>query len=64
MANKIQIPYFDLLPQVEGQPQGCAWGIFDQKGKKDVLGTLNLLTPGVVLEAVKEVQEGSSISLK
>lgn len=26
------------LPKVDGQPQGCAWGLFDQEGKRDELG--------------------------
>lgn len=58
------IPGFDDLPKVEGMPQGCAWGIFDKDGKKDLLGTLNLLTPDVVAAAAAEVKDGISISLK
>ncbi|RDA89492.1 hypothetical protein CP533_2526 [Ophiocordyceps camponoti-saundersi (nom. inval.)] len=58
------VPDFDHLPPVEGMPQGCAWGIFDgQDGKKDLVGTLNFLTPTVVREAAKEVRDGVSISL-
>ncbi|KAJ5613341.1 hypothetical protein N7510_006535 [Penicillium lagena] len=57
------IPSFDDLPPVEGMPQGCAWGVFDVDGKKDVYGTLNLLTPEVVKAAATEVHEGISISL-
>ncbi|KZW02782.1 hypothetical protein EXIGLDRAFT_636798 [Exidia glandulosa HHB12029] len=57
------IPDFDSLPKVEGMPQGCAWGVFDKDGKKDLLGTLNLLTPDVVKAAASEVKEGVSISL-
>lgn len=45
-------------------PQGCAWGIFDKEGKKDLLGTLNLLTPDVVAAAAAEVKDGISVSLK
>jgi hypothetical protein len=63
MANS-KLPSFDRLPKVEGMPQGCAWGVFDKDGKKDVLGTLNLLTPDVVKAAVAEVTEGVSVSLK
>jgi hypothetical protein len=59
-----KIPSFDELPKVEGMPQGCAWGIFDKNGKKDHLGTLNLLTQDVVKAAVSEVKEGISVSLK
>lgn len=32
-------PAFDNLPKVEGQPQGCIWGIFDKDGKKDEIGS-------------------------
>jgi len=52
------------LPPVEGMPKGCAWGVFDKDGKKDKLGTINLITPAIVKEAVKEIKEGVSISLK
>lgn len=58
------IPDFDDLPKVEGMPQGCAWGVFDKDGKKDLLGTMNLLTPSVVAAAAAEVKDGVSISLK
>jgi hypothetical protein len=59
-----KVPDFDDLPPVEGMPQGCAWGVFDKDGKKDVYGTLNLLTPDVVQAAAAEVKEGVSVSLK
>jgi hypothetical protein len=59
-----KLPDFDNLPPVEGMPQGCAWGIFDKDGKKDLRGTLNLLTPDVVAAACKEARDGVSISLK
>lgn len=58
------IPDFDDLPRVEGMPQGCAWGVFDKDGKKDMLGTLNLLTPEIVASAATEIKDGVSISLK
>ncbi|KAI2465748.1 hypothetical protein F4781DRAFT_424557 [Annulohypoxylon bovei var. microspora] len=54
------IPSFDDLPQVQDMPQGCAWGVF---GKKDLLGTLNLLTPSVVKAACSEARDGKSVSL-
>lgn len=60
----MSIPDFDDLPKVEGMPQGCAWGVFDKDGKKDLLGTLNLLTPSRVAAAAAEVKDGVSISLK
>jgi hypothetical protein len=59
-----QLPSFDDLPPVEGMPQGCAWGIFDKDSKKDLRGTLNILTPAIVAEACKEARDGISISLK
>lgn len=30
---------FDDLPRIEGQPQGCLWGVFDKDGKKDEVGS-------------------------
>ena len=60
----MDIPDFDNLPKVEGMPQGCAWGVFDKDGKKDLLGTLSLLTPDIVAAAATEVKDGVSISLK
>jgi hypothetical protein len=63
MLDYSNLPDFDSLPPVKGMPQGCAWGIFDQDGKKDHLGCLNLLTPSVVREAYKEARSGVSISL-
>lgn len=64
MAATDTIPDFDDLPKVEGMPQGCAWGVFDKDGKKDLVGTLNFLTPDVVKAAAAEVKDGVSISLK
>ncbi|KAH7150328.1 hypothetical protein B0J13DRAFT_583604 [Dactylonectria estremocensis] len=57
------VPDFDALPKVDGMPQGCAWGVFDRDGKKDMVGTLNFLTPDVVKAAASEVKDGVSISL-
>jgi hypothetical protein len=64
MASYKNLPDFDSLPKVKDMPQGCAWGVFDKDGKKDVLGTINLLTPDVVKAAASEVKEGVSVSLK
>jgi hypothetical protein len=58
------IPTYDELPPVPGMPHGCAWGIWDEKGVKDQVGSLNLLTPENVIEAKKEIQTGVSVSLK
>jgi hypothetical protein len=62
--DQLHVPDYDDLPPVENMPKGCAWGLFDKDGKKDLLGTLNLLTPGVVKAAAAEVKDGVSISLK
>jgi hypothetical protein len=64
MTDYSNIPDYDSLPPVKGMPKGCAWGVFDKDGKKDKFGTINLITPEVVKEAVKEVKEGVSVSLK
>jgi len=58
------LPDFDSLPPVEGFPQGCAWGLFDADGKKDTLGTLNLLDVQTVRKAAQEIVVGESVSLK
>lgn len=59
-----KVPEFDDLPEVKDMPQGCAWGVFDKDGKKDLLGTLNLLTPDVIKSAYSEARDGVSVSLK
>jgi hypothetical protein len=58
------IPNFDELPQVDGLPKSCTWGLWDKDGRNDEFGTLNLITPEVVLNATKEVREGIRVSLK
>lgn len=63
MTDSLRVPDFDDLPSVEGMPKGCAWGVFDKDGRKDVYGTLNLLTPSVIQAAAAEVKEGISVSL-
>ena len=62
------LPTFDALPKVRSpsgheMPHGCTWGLWDKDGQKDVLGTLNLLTPPVVQAAYAEARDGLSISL-
>lgn len=32
----ISVLQFDDIPPVEGMPHGCAWGIFEKDGEKDV----------------------------
>lgn len=54
-----QIP-FEALPLDPNGPSGNAWGRF---GPNDELGTLNLLTPEVIVEAAKEIKTGVRISL-
>ncbi|KAH8704967.1 hypothetical protein BGW36DRAFT_284683 [Talaromyces proteolyticus] len=61
--NEYVFPAFEDLPQVNDQPIGCLWGFFDQDGKKDELGTLNLLTPEVVKAAATEIQLGKHVQL-
>lgn len=51
---------FNSLPLDPNGPPGNAWGRF---GPNDELGTLNLLTPEVVVEAAKEIRSGVRISL-
>lgn len=60
----VSVPDFDDLPSVDKMPQGCAWGVFDKNGEKDLFGTLNHLTPDVIQAASAEVKDGVSISLK
>jgi len=65
VATMKDLPDFKDLPPVEGMPKGCAWGLWDEPGKpKDQLGSLNLLTPEVVREAIKEVKTGERCALK
>ena len=39
VGSEFQFPAFDDLPKVDGEPQGCIWGIFDKDGKKDEIGS-------------------------
>ena len=58
-----KMPRFDDIPPVKGASKGCAWELFNIDGQRDQVGTLNLLTPDVVLAAKDEIQEGSSVAL-
>jgi hypothetical protein len=60
----MDLPDYDHLPVVEAVSMRCAWGLFDKDGRKDLLGTINLLTPDVVAAAASEIKTGKSISLK
>ncbi|KAB8342920.1 hypothetical protein FH972_022517 [Carpinus fangiana] len=62
MANPKTLD-FDSLPPVKSMPHGCAWGLWDKNGVRDSNGTLNLLTPDVVLAAKAELTEGTSCAL-
>ncbi|KAJ5382249.1 hypothetical protein N7517_000160 [Penicillium concentricum] len=62
-SDRIVFPSFDELPPVPGQPQGSLWNFFDKDGKKDELGTLNILTPSVVRETSEEIQLGYHVQL-
>jgi hypothetical protein len=53
-------PLFEELPLREGDPPWSAWGLY---GPDDQLGTLNLLTPEVVVEAGREIRTGQRIGL-
>lgn len=46
------LPSFKELPNYKNFA-GCAWGVW---GEGDELGTVNLLTKEVVLEATKEIK--------
>ena len=59
----VLVPAYKDLPPVPGMPHGCTWGLWDSNGQRDQLGTLNLLTPEVVLEARKEIQLGVSVAI-
>ena len=60
------LPAWRELPFAPGTTLRCAWSLFDKPdGKKDELGTLNLLTPDRVLAASRsEIRTGRSVSLK
>lgn len=54
------LPKFSELPNF-GELTGCAWDVF---GKGDNLGTVNLLTPGVVARAAQDcIKTGQSVCL-
>jgi hypothetical protein len=59
-AQNDQVIPFEALPLDPNGPRGNAWGRF---GPNDELGTLNLLTPEVIVEAAKEIRTGIRISL-
>jgi hypothetical protein len=60
MSQKDQSIPFEALPLDPSGPRGNAWGRF---GPNDELGTLNLLTPELIVEAAREIQTGIRVSL-
>jgi hypothetical protein len=54
-------PEFESLPLRAGDPKASAWGLY---GEGDELGTLNLLGPDTVKQAIAEVKLGETISLR
>ncbi|OJJ45224.1 hypothetical protein ASPZODRAFT_152926 [Penicilliopsis zonata CBS 506.65] len=53
---------FDTTKAIPGTPQGCLWGFYDRDGKDEV-GSINLLTPEVVLAAKEEIKTGRHVQL-
>jgi len=66
-ARNAHLCNFKDLPQVEGQPHGCAWGVYPSRqdgSGPDELGRLNLLTPDVVQRAAtEEIRTGKRVQL-
>jgi hypothetical protein len=64
-------PKFSSLPNIPGGPKGCAWAVWNEihekrtgTKEKDILGTLNHLTPAVVAKAAAEIKVGERVALK
>lgn len=55
-----KLPRYQDLPLIEGTQDRHAWGVF---GKKDQLGTINLLTPEKVKQAAALVRKGRVFNL-
>lgn len=60
VAPSPKIPSYDELPVRAGAPAGAAWGVF---GDDDEVGTINLLTPERVLDAVSSIRSGKVFAL-
>lgn len=63
MKEALVLPSYVDLPPVPNMPHGCTWGLWDRKGHRDELGTLNLLTPSTILTAKEEIQYGRSVAI-
>lgn len=59
-APEPQLPRHHELPIRPGAPAGAAWGVF---GDDDQLGTINLMTPAVVVEAADAIRSGRVFAL-
>ena len=59
-APEPRMPRHDELPIRPGAPAGAAWGVF---GDDDQLGTINLMTPEVVVEAAGSIRSGRVFAL-
>ena len=55
-----ELPRYDELPEMAATGMRHAWGVF---GEGDRVGTLNLLRPQLVLDALQHVRTGEVISL-
>lgn len=54
------LPTYDDLPEMGETGMRHAWGVF---GEGDRVGTMNLLRPGLVLEALQDARTGEVVSL-
>jgi len=59
-APEPRLPRHHELPIRPGAPAGAAWGVF---GDDDQLGTINLMTPEVVVEAAGAIRSGRVFAL-
>jgi len=65
-GKRVKIPSYADLPPVPGLPHGCTWGLWEtllNLSKPDELGTLNLLTPAIILAAKQEIEHGVSVAI-
>ena len=58
--SDVELPAYDELPVIEAIGYRYAWDVF---GRDDDLGTVNLLTPELVLAAAGLVREGRAVNL-